>query len=232
MIMKNTIKTLTIVILTFFASSSVKAQGDDKFELNNKSLDLTFYAGIEVNYTDALDINPFLSESGVPTVRRFPVGFAFGFTSDFNKNRIDLDFSVYNQERESGAVGHKLMGGNIGLRYLRQVYNFDGGDFITLGASASYFMSELEFFDKSESIDLGDPGSFGDLAKLDNNQLYLGPTAGYSFYSQNKEKEVVRLQLTYEINVTESDWSSDYAEVENSINESGNRLRLQLLFPF
>lgn len=230
--MTNTFKTLALVAFAFLATSSLMAQEEETLEVEKKPFDLTFYAGIDLMYTDALDINPFLNESGVPSVLQFPLGFAFGFTSDFGKNRIDLDFGFYNQERESGAVGHKLNGANLGLRYLRQIHNFDGGDFITLGASASYYTSELEFFDKSESIDLDDPGSFGDLAKLNNNQLYLGPTLGYSVYSQKKNKETVRFQLTYEFNITESNWSSDYARVDNSISETGNRLRLQLLFPF
>lgn len=232
--MTKSLKTIAFIVATLIPMISVNAQDQDVDEQNDDKNAFKFnsYFGLDLNYTDALDINPFLSESGVPTVRRFPVGFNFGFTSSFSENRIDLDFGFYNQEREQDNLGHKLNGFNLGLRYLRQIHQFEKGNSIAIGASATYFRSELEFYDKNDNIDLNSPGGFGDLAKLKNGQLYLGPTLSYSISSKKNDEEYVRFQLTYDFNVTQSDWSSDYARVDNSIRETGNRFRLQLLFPF
>lgn len=232
--MTKSFRNYIFIIIALISIISVNAQDESADEQDNDKSAFKFnsYFGIDFNYTDALDINPFLSESGVPTVRRFPIGFVLGFTTSFYENRIDLDFGFYNQEREQDNLGHKLNGFNIGLRYLRQVHQFKKGNSIAIGASVTYFRSELEFYDKSESIDLDDPGSFGDVAKLKNGQLYLGPTLSYSISSKKEDGEYVRFQLTYDFNVTQNDWSSDYARVDNSINETGNRFRLQVMFPF
>lgn len=199
-------------------------------EKNNFSL--KYYFGVGMLYTDALEINPFLSESNVPTVRRLPFEFSFGMNGDFGRNRIDLDFGFYNQERERGDFGHKINSAQLTLRYLRNVIQFENTNRIFVGAGLSYMTSELEFFDKSEIIDLDDSGSFGDLAKLTNSQFHISPSVGYSFFSSKDNQESLRIQLSYDINISNNSWNSDYARVSNSINETGNRFRLQLILPF
>lgn len=203
---------------------------DTEDEESNFRLD--YYFGTGMLYTDALDINPFLSESNVPTVRRFPFEISIGMTGDFGRNRIDLDFGFYNQERERDEFGHKLNSAQLTLRYLRNVIQFENQNRLFLGAGLSYMTAELEFFDKSETIDLDDPQSFGDLVKLTNSQFYISPSLGYSFFSSEDNEECLRLQLSYDINISNNSWDSDYARVSNSISETGNRLRLQVIFPF
>ncbi|MFO7744890.1 MAG: hypothetical protein R6V36_05855 [Psychroflexus sp.] len=224
---------LLLVFTLGFSQNENESQpipSDVENEKSNFSLD--YYFGIGMLYTDALDINPYLSESNVPTVRRFPFEFSLGMTGDFGKNRIDLDVGFYNQERERDNFGHKVNSANLTLRYLRNVVQFENKNQIFIGAGLSYMTSELEFFDKSETIDLDDPESFGDLAKLNNNQFYVSPGIGYSILSSKDNEEHLRIQLSYDINITNSSWDSDYARVSNSKDETGNRFRLQLIFPF
>jgi hypothetical protein len=231
--MKTYIKIITLFTLALFSLTPVQAQDDENTESSSEdSFQFKTYFGFELASTEAANINPFLSESEVPTIRNFPLGFAFGFTTRFNHNRIDLDFSFYTQERERNEKGHKVNGANLGLRYLREVYESEKSNVLALGGTATYFVSNLEFYDKNETIDLSEPGSFGDVAKLDNNQFYVGPTLAYSIFTQKTNKEEVRFQLTYELNLTRNSWSSDYARVSNSISETGNRLRLQIILPF
>lgn len=227
----------TLVFLLVFAlgysQNENESQTDaSKTENENSNFKLDYYLGFGMLYTDALDINPFLSESNVPTVRRFPFELSFGITGDFGRNRIDLDFGFYNQERERDEFGHKVNSAQLTLRYLRNVIQFENNDRIFLGAELSYMTTELEFYDKSDDIDLNDPGNFGDLAKLNNSQFHISPSIGYSIFDSDDNEEFVRIQLSYDINVTSDSWESDYARVNNSISEAGNRFRLQLILPF
>ncbi|SDG37792.1 hypothetical protein [Psychroflexus sediminis] len=225
-------KNLFTSLLLFLFVGMTFAQESELLASDKKGLDINFYFGLGLQYTDALEINPFLSESNVPTVRRFPFELSFGFTGDFGENRIDLDFGFYNQERERGDYGHQLNSAQLSLRYLRNVVQFEDKSRIFIGAGLSYRTSELEFYDKSESIDLNDAGGFGDLAKLNNSQFYIGPSLGFSLFSPKDREEYLRLQLTYDFNISGNSWESDYAQVNNSIEETGNRLRLQVIFPF
>ena len=223
--MKKSVLCLFVLMLTAMSSAQ-----DTQVKENYFNVD--FYFGVGMLYTDALDINPFLSESNVPTVRRFPFEFSFGLFGDFGKNKVELDFGFYNQDRESNNFGHELSSGSITLRYLRQIIQFKNEHKLYAGLGINYMTSELEFFDESETIDLDEPGGFGDVAKLDLYQFHVGPSLGYSVFSSDDDGEFLRLQLSYDINVSNIDWDSDYALVSNSIDETGNRLRLQLIFPF
>ncbi|MBZ9786705.1 hypothetical protein LB456_04475 [Psychroflexus sp. CAK57W] len=233
--MKKLYTTFVLVLIFQMGFSQNENQSqilasDAEDEKTNFSLG--YYFGVGMLYTDALDINPFLSESNVPTVRRFPFEFSLGMTGDFGKNRIDLDIGLYNQERESGEFGHNINSVQVTLRYLRTIIQFENNNRIFAGAGLSYRLTELEFYDKSETIDLDDPESFGDLAKINNRQFPISPSLGYSFFSSKGNEEHLRIQLSYEFNLSNNNWESDYARVNNSIDETGNRFRLQLILPF
>ncbi|WP_019037065.1 hypothetical protein [Psychroflexus tropicus] len=199
---------------------------------DDRSFSLDYYFGVGLLYTDALDINPFLSESNVPTVRRFPVELSVGMTGSFGKNTIDFEFGFYNQERDDNGFGHKMNSTQLTLRYLRRVVKFENNNQLFVGSGLMLGTKDLEFFDENDSVDLNDPGSFGDVAKLDNSQFYISPSLGYSIHSSDDNEEYLRFQLSYELNLTSNDWESDYARVNNSFEETGNRWRLQVIFPF
>lgn len=227
----------TSILLLFF--QMVFCQNDSQSQIitpkaeNDKSnFSFGYYLGVGLQYTEAMDINPFLSESNVPTVRRFPFELSFGMTGDFGKNRIDLDFGFYNQERERNEFGHKVNSAQLTLRYLRNVIQTENKNRVFIGAGLSYRTAELEFYDQNKTIDLDDAGSFGDLAKLTNSQFYISPSIGYSIYSSKDSEDYLRIQLSYDVNVTNNSWDSDYARVNNSISEAGNNFRLQLILPF
>jgi len=225
---------VSVALLVFSLSfSQNQEESDTVITGNNKSsFSLDYYFGVGMLYTDALDINPFLSESNVPTVRRFPFELSVGMSGSFGKNKIDFEFGFYNQERDDNGFGHKMNSTQLTLRYLRRVVKFENNNQFFIGSGLMLGSKDLEFFDRNESIDLSDPGSFGDVAKLDNSQFYISPTIGYSILSSDDNEEYLRLQLSYELNLTNNDWESDYARVNNSIDETGNRWRLQLIFPF
>ncbi|MFN2260616.1 MAG: hypothetical protein ABR595_00940 [Psychroflexus sp.] len=205
----------------------------DTKEDNKSSFKMEYYFGVGMNYTDALNINPYLSEAGVPTVRRFPLEYSIGLGFYFaEKNRIDFDLGLANMSREDGDFEHKIGNVSIGLRYTRNVLETKSRNFLNLGVGISTFSSNLEFYDKNSEIDLDDPNSFGRVAKLNHRQYMVGPTIGYVFRDKDKpEKEQLRIQLSYDINISENDWDSEYANVTNSMDEDLNRLRLQLIFP-
>jgi hypothetical protein len=233
--MKKIFTTFVLLLVFTFGFSQNENEAptktpDAEDEKSNFSID--YYFGVGLLYTDALDINPFLSESNVPTVRRFPFEIALGMTGNFGKNRIDFEIGFYNQEREDAGFGHKMVSTQLTLRYLRKVLEFENKNEFFVGSGLMLGSYELEFFDKSESIDLTDAGSFGDIAKLDNAQFYLSPSVGYSIISSEDNHEFLRLQLSYELNLTGNSWESEYARVNNSIDEKGNRWRLQAIFPF
>jgi hypothetical protein len=227
----------TIIALFVFSISFCQNQKESQSvtaitENDESSFSLDYYFGVGMLYTDALDINPFLSESNVPTVRRFPFELSVGMTGSFGKNTIDFEFGFYNQERDDNGFGHKMNSTQLTLRYLRRVVKFENNNQLFIGSGLMLGTKDLEFFDESDSVDLNDPGSFGDVAKLDNSQFYISPSLGYSIISSEDNEEYSRLQLSYELNLTNNDWESDYARVNNSIDETGNRWRLQLIFPF
>lgn len=132
--MKKLVLCLCFIILG--AISFAQDQQNDSTEENR--FNPNFYFGFGIQYTDALDINPFLSESNVPTVRRFPFELSFGFFGDFAKNRIEADFGFYNQERDSDNFGHKLNSANITLRYLRNFIQFKNEDKFYAGLGLTY----------------------------------------------------------------------------------------------
>ena len=224
---------LSLLALFLCCLSFSQTQTEVETEKNNdESFSLDYYFGVGVLYTDALEINPFLSESNIPTVRRFPFELSVGMSGSFGKNVIDFEFGFYNQERDDNGFGHKMISTQLTLRYLRSLVKFKNNSQFFLGSGLMLGSHELEFFDESESIDLNDAGNFGDVAILDNTQFYISPSLGYSMYSSEDNEEFLRIQLSYELNLTGNEWESDYARVNNSIDETGNRWRLQLIFPF
>ena len=226
----TTLAFLLVFTLGFSQNESQNQTSNAESEKNNFTLKNYFGTGLQ--YTDALEINPFLSESNVPTVRRFPVELALGLTGDFGRNKIDLDFGFYNQEREREQFGHKVNSFQLTLRYLRNIIQFENNNRVFIGAGLNYMTTELEFFDRSNSIDLSDAGSFGGVAKLKNSQFHVGPSVGYSIFSTKENEVSLRIQLTYDINITTNSWDSDYARVSNNIYETGNKFRLQFILPF
>lgn len=228
----TTIVFLLVFTLGFSQSEDITQDIVSNSETDKSKFSLNYYFGVGMLYTDALDINPFLSESNVPTVRRFPFEFSFGMNGDFGRNRIELDFGFFTQERERNEFGHKLNSAQLTLRYLRNIVEFENGNRVFVGAGISYMTTELEFYDKSETIDLDDAGSFGGLAKLTHSQFHFSPSIGYSFFSSKDNEESLRIQLSYDVNISNNSWNSEYARVNNSISETGNRFRLQVIFPF
>ncbi|WP_127845950.1 hypothetical protein [Psychroflexus aestuariivivens] len=211
---------------------TLDSEKSDTKEDNNFFLE--YYFGVGMNYTDALNINPHLSEIGVPTVRRFPFEISFGLGFYFKeKNKIEIDLGVANMSREDGNFGHEIRNVSAGVRYTRNILETKGINFLNVGLGLSSFNGSLEFFNKSSNIDLDDPNSFGEIAKINHQQFMIGPTIGYVFRDKDKpKKEQLRIQLSYDINISENDWESEYANVSNSMNENMNRFRLQLIFPF
>jgi hypothetical protein len=226
-------KLYLILSLCLILFTEISFSQEEQIIPSDKTIfDVNYYFGFGIIYSDALNINPFLSESNVPTVRRFPFEFLFGLVGDFGKNRIDLDFGFYNQERERDNFEHQITSGTLSLRYLRNVMQFENEDRFYAGLAINYRTSELEFFNKNQTIDLNEPGSFGDVAKLDLYQFHIGPSIGYSIFTSDENEEFVRFQLSYDINIFTNNWDSDYARLSNSVEETGNRFRFQAIFTF
>ena len=92
----------------------------------------------------------------------------------------------------------------------------------TGGLNISSTASQVDVYNKNNVVDLNDLEVLNNSShvSLKNQVFFVGPSV--SLYLFKGQKTKIRVNLGYEFAFTNGKWKSDFATVENTVNEKGN----------
>ena len=219
-------KFLLIFCLLFISYSF--AQNDT---ISNKNqLELKYYFGFGLVALDDYNLSSRLEGDGFPDIKTEMFDVSFGISLQSKRSMYTFEIGVTRSEDDRNANEYELTRQNYSLDYQYNLFNIKQHK-INLGGRLSLNITENELFNANSEADLENPSNLGELTKIDLTNWYLGPVVSFQFTNKTNDPWL-RLQLSYEFNISENSWKSDYTQLLNSVKEDQNQLRVQAIFPF
>jgi hypothetical protein len=207
-----------IVILSILLSSSyVFSQSDDK---NESKVKTKFYIGLG-GHNQKFTLNDKLNFSNVAKLNETAFDLAFGINVFGKKYSGDLEFSTAVSRNDNENSKNVYANFSTRVRFHYNVINKNEMAF-TAGLNLAYAVTDATFYSKNNSIDLNNlqpNNNFGEFSLI-NNVFYAGPSV--ALYVRKHKKTSLRLNIGYEFALSNGRWKSDFATVNNTVNESGN----------
>jgi hypothetical protein len=220
---------LAVICAIGFQSSSI-AQETVEMTSSGTATDTTacsskvkggLYASFGAAFLGDYKISDKLRMAGAPVMAETIPEFAIGINVSGQQFSVDLEATAgYSDEKNNdtrvrtAVAGFKLRGHYV--PYRTQSFFFSGG------ADLSFIGTQADIFSRSNEIDLNnlDPDTHTGHISLRNGLLYAGPSVAVGLF-QNKSFPI-RLNLGYEWGLTNGKWESDFADVRNTVKESGH----------
>ncbi|MGV3461345.1 MAG: hypothetical protein ACO1N9_12920 [Flavobacterium sp.] len=183
---------------------------------------LNLYVAFGAAFNGDYKLNDKLAAQGLPQMSDTQFEATIGFNVRATR-KFWMDFEVlaaYSDEKDAvNRVRTATFGGTIRPHYV--AFNTKGF-FGTVGADISYIGNQVDIFTRGNVIDLNalDPAFHGGHISLRNELLYAGPSLSFGFLQNTGFP--LRLNLGYEWAITNGKWKSDFANVNNNVNESGH----------
>lgn len=165
-------------------------------------------------------INDKLRSAGVPRLPDAMPEFTVGLNATMEK--WFLDFEVNANYSDDKNAGTRVRVGAVGAKLRWHYIPFKTKSFFaSAGADVSWVSMQADIFTRGNVIDLNDldPSAHSGHISLKNDQLMAGPSIALGFL-QNKSCPL-RLNIGYEWGITNGKWDSDFADVSNTVKESG-----------
>lgn len=166
-------------------------------------------------------INEKLAAVGMPQLGETMPEFTVGYTAMGEKFLVDFEVNANVQLRKRGDGRASTLSSSVKLRghYVPVKTN---SFFLSAGADVSYLTNTIDLYNRYNTIDLNnlDPLNNSGHINLYNNLLYAGPSVSLGLF-QNTDFPV-RLNAGYEWALTNGYWKSEFADVYNSVKESGH----------
>lgn len=180
-----------------------------------------FTYGLNAQVHDELAIDKKLRAAGLPEVNSFTPELFIGMTLFDKKFSGDLDFGFLNSKNDNAGNENRYIGFTTRLRVHYNLINKEKIAFTT-GLNLSNTQGELNIYAKNNAFDLNDLTPVNNVGNvsLKNSMVYFGPSASLYLFKNKSTK--LRLNLGYEFAITNGKWKSDYASVNNTVNEQGN----------
>lgn len=193
-------------------------------------LEFKYYVGFGLTALDDYNLSSRLKEDGFPEIKNTMFDISFGFLLQSKRSMYTFEFAIARSEDDQDANEYELTRSNFSLDYQYNIFKIKQHK-VNLGGRLSVNTTENELFNTNSQADLENPSNLGELTKIDLTNWYLGPVASFQFRDKTNETWM-RLQLSYEFNISENSWKSDYAQLLNSVKEDQNQFRVQAIFPF
>ena len=178
------------------------------------------YASFGAAFYSGFKINDKLRAAGVPRLPDAMPEFTVGINTTMDKWLLDLEVNAsYSDEKNST---NRVRSAGLGTKLRWQYIPFRTKSFfLAAGADISYFGTQADIYTRGNTIDLNDlnPSNHSGHISLNNDQLMAGPSLALGFF-QNKSFPL-RLNLGYDWGITNGKWKSDFADVNNTVKESG-----------
>lgn len=195
----------------------------DQRPLGKRERPFNFYFGFGVNVVGDYKINDKLKATGMPEIVNTLPEFTFGFNYD---NGDDSNF-YHDLELSAGYMDKKTstdrMQATIMYGRVRPQYKFVNTDsyFFSAGLDLTYSQAYINLYSRGNTIDLDDlnPGTHTGHIAMRSGQFALGPAVALGLFQ--KHVFPIRINAGYNIGLSKGKWKSDFANVANSVNESG-----------
>jgi len=196
----------------------------------NNPLEFKYYVGFGLTALDDYNLSSRLKEDGFPEIKNTMFDISFGISLESLRSIYTFEFAIARSKDDQNANEYELIRANFSLDYQYNIFKIKQHK-INLGARLSVNTTENELFNQISQADLENPSNLGELTKIDLTNWYLGPVASFQFRDK-ENKPWLKLQLSYEFNISENSWKSDYTQLLNSVKEDQNQFRVQAIFPF
>ena len=221
--MKTTLLTLCFVLSFGFSFS----QSDST---KTKPINVNYYIGFGLQSADDFNLSSALQNDEFPEIRTTDFEMSFGLTVQTPKSMYSLEWATSNSEDDQNGYNYELSRNIIGLGYQYNLFKIKQHKF-NLGARINYTFIENELYNTNSEADLANPSNLGELTKIDLNNWYLGPVMSFQFIDKDLDPWL-RLQVSYDFNLSQNSWDSDYTQLINTIEEDQHMFRFQAIFPF
>jgi hypothetical protein len=209
-----------IIVFLFLASSClISAQSSEEEASEKVSVD--FYFGIGAQIQSKYNLNNKLKAANLPELKQSMPELQVGMNIFGNKLSGDAEFGFLFSRNDKGDSENQNMAFTSRLRLH---YNFINQEKVafTGGLNISSTVSEVDIYNKNNSIDLNDlePLNNSGHVSLKNQVFFVGPSVSLYLFKNKSTK--IRANFGYELAFTNGKWKSDFASVENTVKENGN----------
>lgn len=180
-----------------------------------------FYYGFGVNVLSDYKMNDKLKASGMPQIANAAPEFTFGFSFVPSDIRFYHDIEGGLAYMDEKTAGNRIKTTVATVKLRLQYKLIERQDlFFSAGLDIGYAQTGINLYSRGNTIDLNDlnPSTHTGHISMRNGQLTLGPSVALGLFQQSFP---VRINAGYNIGVTKGKWKSDFADVANTINESG-----------
>ena len=222
-------KNYYLISLLTISFGIVNAQTKEKDTTSSK-VQGGIYFGIGAQVQNNLNINQKLLNSGLPTIPNTLPEFAVGLEVFGEKYSGFIEFSSLYSERNAGVNSTRFVTGTARGNFSYNLVNKKKIAFAT-GLNLSYSVNQFDIFNPNTVVDLNNliPSANSGHISLNNRMLYLGPSAYVILFKHSNWD--IRLNVAYEFALTRGCWRSDFANVTNTVHESGkNRFVFGIVF--
>ena len=211
-------KNYYLIALFTISFGFVNAQTKDTLKSKIRT---DLYVGFGAQVQSNLNINQKLINSGLPTIPYTLPEFIVGFGSFGEKYNVSIEFNGIYSDKNNGPNNTKLalfnLRGNFSYNLIANPkYAFAGG------LNLTYSINQFDIFNPNTVVDLNNliPSANSGHISLNYKMLYLGPSISLFLFKHTNWQ--IRLNAAYEVGVTRGSWKSDFINVTNTVNESGN----------
>lgn len=181
----------------------------------------TFYVAVGATFNGDYKINEKLKSSGISQLADATPEISVGYNVMGSKFLLDMELNTNyllsklgDNRLSTTTTGFKLRGHYIPLR--RESY------FVSGGLDVSYLVNTLDIHNKYNAVDLNDLNPLNTVGHISlyNELMYVGPSVSLGLFQNTSFP--IRVNAGYEWALTNGYWKSDYADVYNSVKESGH----------
>lgn len=214
---------------TFAQENSVT----DTVAVKSNNYKLRWYVGFGAVFNPDYNINENLKQAGVHRIADVMPGFVLGWDALINeKVLIDTEFNFAGMYNDFKDDGYRLIQGSIAIRGQYAIVNASRTSLMA-GLGLSYTGNNLSVFDTNTTIDVNNltPSQNTGYVSLYNQSFYIGPVVSLRLLKKQGYNSLT-LKAGYDINLSNSRWKSEFANVTNTVRENGNRFYVNLTIPF
>ncbi len=189
-------------------------------DVKPEKVKVDFYIGFSGQTYSKIGLNDKLVASALPQIKETLPEFHIGLNFFGEKFSGDGEFGFFTSKNDNFFAKNKITGTNVKIRGHYNFVNKEKFAF-TGGLNLAIAGNEVDIYSKNTLINLNNLIPLnGNLISLKNQVFYAGPSV--SAYIWKHKKSAIRLNLAYELALTNGKWKSDYATVLNTAKENGN----------
>lgn len=179
------------------------------------------YAGFGVNILGDYKMNDKLKASGMPEIASAApeVTFGFNYTPSDSRFYHDLELAAAYMDEKTTTNRLKTTVASFKFRLHYKVIETQKL-FLSGGLDLGYAQTIVNLYSRGNTIDLNDldPSTHTGHINMNSSQFTLGPSVALGLF---QDSFPVRINAGYSIGVTKGKWESEFAKVQNTVNESG-----------